>query len=235
MKIVTWNCRGNFSNKYRYIKQLNADVYIIQECDRPEDSREQGYRDFSSNSLWVGHYDKNGAGRGLGIFVKEGHTIKDNRWSQGDPGYYISCRIDNAFDLLGVWAYNDKDGCYAPGVLNYMTEHKDRLNTDYVIAGDFNLDESIKGQWKSSKEQTKKTFALLNSIGLVGAYQKHFGESHGNESRKTFYRGGKPSSHIDYVFAEGSKIKNAELLNPNIWIRRGIDHLPLVIDLEIKS
>jgi len=233
MKIVTWNCRGNFSNKFNYIKNLDADIYVIQECDRPADSNNSQYKDFSKNSLWVGKYDNNGASRGLGIFVKEGHTVMDNQWSQGNPGYYISCRIDDTFDLLGVWAYHDEDKCYAPGVLNYITEYKSQLNTNYVIAGDLNLNENISGLWKSSKIQTIETFRLLNSVGLVSAYHKRFNETHGNESRKTFYRGARPSTHIDYIFADSPKIKSAELMNPDVWIRKGIDHLPLLVEIEI--
>lgn len=233
MKIVTWNCRGNFSNKFRYIRELDADVYVIQECEKPEDSKEQLYRDFSRNSLWVGHCDKNGAGRGLGIFVKEGHTINDNQWGQGNPGYYISCRIDGVFNLLGAWAYSDADGCYAPGVLQYMLEHKDLLRMNFTIAGDLNIDEGVRGQWKSSREQTRDTFDLLNSIGLFSAYHKHFNEPHGKESRKTFYRGTSPSSHIDYVFTNDSRIRRVELMNPDMWIRKGIDHLPLLVEIDV--
>lgn len=33
MKIVSWNYNGKFSEKYKKILELNADIYVIQECE----------------------------------------------------------------------------------------------------------------------------------------------------------------------------------------------------------
>ena len=38
MKIVTWNCQGKFREKFELIKEENADIYVIQECENPEKS-----------------------------------------------------------------------------------------------------------------------------------------------------------------------------------------------------
>lgn len=32
MKIVSWNCNCKFQEKFKYILETNADIYIIQEC-----------------------------------------------------------------------------------------------------------------------------------------------------------------------------------------------------------
>ena len=235
VKIVTWNCHGNFSDKFRKIKELDADVYVIQECERTTDSADPKYREFARNGHWVGHLEKSGKGKGLGIFVKEGHKLTDNRWSMGKPGYFISCRFDDSFNILGAWAYADEDRCYAPGVLNYLTEHKSQLNTDWVIAGDLNIDLNVKGQWASTISQTRDIFALLKSLGLESAYCHQYKEGLSAERRKTFYRAGKPSSHIDYIFADKSKIKRAELLDPDVWITRDVDHVPLVAEIDFDA
>ena len=77
MKIVSWNCTGKFREKFKYILETNADIYIIQECENPEFYNDTEYKDFAINYIWQGE-NKN---KGLGIFAKENISLNKNNWN----------------------------------------------------------------------------------------------------------------------------------------------------------
>ena len=61
MKIVTWNCNLNFAKKYEYIESMDADICIIQECEKLK----EGYFP-NSKFFWTGRIEN----KGLGILIK---------------------------------------------------------------------------------------------------------------------------------------------------------------------
>ena len=60
MKIVSWNANGKFREKYKAILELDADIYVIQECENPETCKDPGYRTFFKNYHWAGVYSYKG-------------------------------------------------------------------------------------------------------------------------------------------------------------------------------
>lgn len=67
MRIVSWNCNGKFREKFEKVKELNADIYVIQECEDPQNYVGTSYGDFAKNDIWNGE-NKN---KGLGILQRK--------------------------------------------------------------------------------------------------------------------------------------------------------------------
>jgi exonuclease III len=63
MKIVSWNCNGALRKKLHALRGLDADVYIVQECEDPSKTTDSEYAEWASNSLWTG----NNKNKGLGV------------------------------------------------------------------------------------------------------------------------------------------------------------------------
>ena len=76
LKITTWNCNGALRKKYASLSTLDADIYILQECEDPASSSDKAYKEWSGNYLWTG----NNKNKGLGIFAKPGIKLNDLNW-----------------------------------------------------------------------------------------------------------------------------------------------------------
>ena len=130
MRIVSWNCNGKFREKFEKVKELNADIYVIQECEDPQNYVGTAYGDFAKNDIWNGE-NKN---KGLGIFAKEGILIENNRWETYCLRNFLSVKVNHDFDLLGVWACKP----YIEEYYIYQCIHIQKYNDQTIIIGDFN-------------------------------------------------------------------------------------------------
>ncbi|MFD0795979.1 hypothetical protein ACFQZJ_00790 [Maribacter chungangensis] len=99
MKIVTWNCNGAFRKKFDRIAKLNADIYVIQECENPIESKHKEYQNWAGNYIWNGD-TKN---KGLAIFAKPEITLKKLNWSNEFKNHkvkhFLPCEINGQFNL----------------------------------------------------------------------------------------------------------------------------------------
>ena len=101
-----------------------------------------------------------------------------------------------------------------------------------VAAGNFNSSPSVQCQERASQRFLQR---MRDDLGLVSAYHHYSGESHGEETRASYYHGKKEAKpfHIDYCFV------------PEAWVDRltGVDvggfaawpqsdHRPLTVDFE---
>jgi len=249
MRIVSWNCNGAFRRKTEAIDTLKADLLIIQECEDPAQSA-QGFQDWSSNYVWSGS-NKN---KGIGVFARTDTTItklpwnkkyrvpgaprdsKHANWNTSDLKEFTSIRVNDRFNLVGVWTKQAPNGTfgYAGQLWKYLQSHlKDIAKEDCVLIGDLNSNV----QWDRPDRwwNHSDNILLLDSIGMKSVYHRQQSYAQGNEKTPTFYlhRDLKKPYHIDYAFLSKSLIDSATLkiLPPKKWLKLS-DHMPLVLDIS---
>lgn len=225
LRIVSWNCGGKLREKYELLQTLQADICIVQECENPVVSRHKGYREFASNALWTGdvHY------KGLGVFAREGISLTALGWESYCLRHFLPVCVNRQWNLLAVWAAKP----YIEEYFVYHSIHRDKIDAQTVIAGDFNSNQ----RWdrKHGKRSHSAVVQMMADAGLVSAWHHKKGEMHGQESEPTFFLYRRPERpyHIDYAFAAPDKVLDCHIeLNSEFSCS---DHRPLVIELNLQK
>ncbi len=201
MKIVTWNCNGALRKKLENLDILDADLYIIQECEDPKTST-QNYHKWAGEYLWFGT-NKN---KGIGVFPKKHNIVRalnwhgkfringinpihhSSEWSTSDLKLFLPFTLNNLYTILGVWT-KGKDSevfGYIGQLWKYIQIHQKDLNqNNTIILGDLNSNSiwDKPDRWWSHTGVIKE----LENINLKSVYHHQFRESHGKESQPSFY------------------------------------------------
>ncbi len=222
MKIVSWNCNGKFLKKFKNVVKLNADIYVIQECENPTNFKNTNYFSFASNYIWIGD-NKN---KGLGIFAKDNIELKMNNWEPYCLRNFISVNINSSFDLVGVWACDP----YIEEYYIYQCIHINKYNNKTIIIGDLNSNKIWDKQHK--KRNHTNVVKILEKKGLISAYHYFYNENQGEEKQKTFYlyRHLDKGYHIDHCFIHKERIKNYKVLDYKKWLIYS-DHIPIMLEI----
>ena len=239
MKIVSWNCAGAFREKYTSIIEEDADIYVIPECENPAEAKLKEYKEFAGdNYFWTGdlHY------KGLGIFAKENIKIERIPDLNEDYKNFIALRVNDSFNLLGVWAMDkDKEKGLPPYVQmihGYFDANADLFDENLIMCGDFNSNAIWNDQHKAkdsegnAKNQTNLN-NKLNNKGLFSAYHELTGEKQGEETQATFYQSrhlDKPY-HIDYVYTCKDRVIAFQIGDADKWIELS-DHMPITFEIK---
>lgn len=239
MKIVSWNCASKFREKYTSIIEENADIYVICECENPAEAKVSEYVEFAGdNYFWIGdlHW------KGLGIFAKKDIKLEPIEGLDNKFKNFIALRVNDSFNLLGVWAMNkDKEKGLPPYVQmihSYFDANKDLFNENLIMCGDFNSNaiwdnlhkaKDNEGNAKNQSNLNKK----LNKKGLYSAYHELTGEKQGKETQFTFYQSKNLELpyHIDYVYTAKDKVIDFQIGDANKWIKLS-DHMPIVFEFD---
>ena len=220
MKIISWNCNGKFREKFRDILELDADIYVIQECENPAESSCVEYVDFAKNHLWIGEHKS----KGLGVFAREGVRMRENDWKKFCLRNFLSVNINNSFDLVAVWACHP----YIEEYYIYQSINIVNYNENTIIIGDFNSN----AIW-DKKHHSRTHSAIvqqLNDIGISSAYHYSTNEVQGSETAPTFYlyRHFDKPYHIDHCFTAAKNIHSYHVLNSLHWLEKS-DHMPILL------
>lgn len=236
MKLVTWNCNGALRNKFEHLSELNADLYIIQECENPALTKHHHYIFWAGNYLWKGD-NKN---KGIGVFAKNTTKIELLNWSDTyndhNVKHFLPCLVNNEFQLLSIWASQNKSPNF--GYIGQLWKYLEINKTNFkkiILAGDFNSN-SIWDEWDRWWNHSDVVFDL-SKMNINSLYHHFNKEEQGKETKPTFFlqRNVAKPYHIDYIFAS-KEIENGltkfEIGEVDKWLNYS-DHLPVICEVNI--
>ena len=240
MKIVSWNCASKFREKYTSIIEEDADIYVICECEDPARAKVKEYVEFAGdNYFWTGdlHY------KGLGIFAKD--RIKLEKLAEYcDTPFknFIALRVNDSFNLLGVWTIKDevngKKIEYVEMIHEYFDANTDLFDENLIICGDFNSNviwdykQKVKDNEGNPEDQTHLNVKLKNK-GLISAYHDLNNEEHGQETQPTYHWRWNLENpyHIDYVYSGKDVVTDLKIGDANKWNELS-DHIPITFEIK---
>lgn len=231
MRIVSWNCNGALRKKLVALCSYEADVYVIQECENPKESKDSEYQAWASNYLWIGG-NKN---KGLGVFAKPEIALAPLDLDAGALESFIPCTLNGHVVLLAVWTRqaNSPTFGYIGQLWKYLQIHKAALAVqNAVVIGDFNSNVCWDAwdRWWNHSDVVRE----LEELGIHSLYHAVKNEAQGSESNPTFYMHRKREKpyHIDYAFLSKCYLPAAllEIGCPDIWLEHS-DHMPLFVEM----
>lgn len=222
MKIVSWNCNGSFRTKYKRILELDADIYVIQECE-PLDEIKGELKKIISNGIW----EKGANKKGVLVFSKPDIKLEKMEWDTFGMRVFIPIMVNDLFPLVAVWTTKP---AYIEEFYIWYLVNIERLNKEVIIVGDFNSN----AIW-DKKHSNRGHLAVVKGLkkrGLESVYHWFSKEEQGMETKPTFYmykRRERPF-HIDHCFADPKIIQSYDILDDK-WLELS-DHLPIVFEIK---
>ena len=225
MKIVTWNCNLNFARKYEHIESMDADVCIIQECEKLKEDHFP-----NSKFFWTGRIEN----KGLGILVKNGSASLDSSHNP-DLINFLPIKSDN-LKILGVWAYNHRAKKFGDNVsgetiqaIEFYKEWLSDGELPCVFGGDFN--NSIIWDRPNNNNNFENINAQLENLGFASVYHSNTSDEFGYEKNATFFhtKNKDKKYHIDYLFLRSIEYKSLNIGKFSEWIKLS-DHVPIILD-----
>lgn len=231
LRIVTWNCNGALRKKWHRLATLKADVYAVQECEDPCQTKDAAYTAWGTNHLWTGA-NKN---KGLGVFAASELPLQAVPMDLAPLELFLPCIVGGDWPLLATWTKqaNSPNFGYIGQLWKFLQAHKSFLaNPRAMLIGDLNSN-TIWDEWDRWWNHSD-VVRELSELGLESCYHRHFSETQGKETQPTFFLHRNPLKpyHIDYGFTGPQwAVQQVEVGAAADWLAES-DHLPVVFDLE---
>jgi len=236
MRIITWNCNGALRKKYTYLNEFKADIIVIQECEDPSYVKDEEFKKWAKNCIWIGS-NKN---KGIGIFSNSNYKITLLNNHNHKFKYILPILIngnEKDYNLFGIWAMNNKqvpEARYIGQIWFAINYYANLLNDSTILIGDFNSNRIW--DYKDRVGNHSDVVNKLMEYDIHSLYHEQNNLSHGDEIDPTFYMFRKPDKpyHIDYCFAS-KKLMNSgysiKVGSHKDWIDKS-DHVPIIIELN---
>jgi exodeoxyribonuclease-3 len=238
MRLFTWNCAGAFRKKTGQLADFRPDLAVIQECERPE--KLVFPADFRPASMaWFGDAQ---AAKGVGVFGFSGLQV-DVAADVYDPTirYCVPLRVTGAwnFHLVAIWAMphdHPRGWSYVGQICRALESYAAFIRAqDTLLTGDFNSNQIFDRRHRPCNHSS--VVEQLAQDGIVSLYHEYFHESHGQESRPTFYLTKKITRpfHLDYFFAPtawSQRVTSLAVGDFAEW-RTWSDHCPVFVEVDL--
>lgn len=234
IRIATWNCNGALRKKWHHLLKVQADVYIVQECEDPMGTKDLAYREWAESYLWTGASKH----KGLGVFASAGISLKTVEIDVKPLELFLPCTVGENWPLLAVWTKqaNSPNFRYIGQLWKFLQCNREFLrHPEALLVGDLNSN-TIWDEWDRWWNHSD-VVRELSELGLQSCYHRYFSEAQGEETRPTFFMQRKPEKpyHIDYGFAGSNwTVRCVKVGSAVDWLKEN-DHLPVVFDLERTS
>ena len=231
LRVVTWNCNGALRRKLERLAALQADVYVVQECEDPAQTKDVAYKTWGANHLWTGT-NKN---KGVGVFAPKELTLRAVSLDLAPLKLFLPCIIDGDWPLLATWTKqaNSPNFGYIGQLWKFLPAHRAFLaHPRALLIGDLNSN-TIWDEW-DRRWNHSDVVRKVSELGLESCYHRHFAEAQGRETQPTFFlhRSHEKPYHIDYGFSGPQRIvRRVEVGAIPDWLGES-DHLPVTFELE---
>ena len=234
MKILTWNCNGAFRKKIEFLQQIEADIYIIQECENQQQYK-GAYEAWLPNLIWKG----NNKNKGLGVFAREDYKLEQLYWEDFELELFLPIRVNDNFQLLAAWTKyaNSPTFQYIGQLWKYLQLHEELIKVQpTLICSDLNSNAQwdVWDRWWNHSDVVNQ----LRAMNIHSLYHELSNEEQGKETLPTFYmnRNHEKNYHIDYLFCHrnlfsknNSSFKSFDKYE---WLNYS-DHIPLLFEINI--